>query len=88
MSLPFYFNNNPIGYTDFLVFRTNKMVGLAGDIDFSRNTSGSLTTAIWSSVVLIFKLSNSNTISFSSLLVYQLITLKKHDKKYCLYFNK
>ncbi|MCM1648064.1 hypothetical protein, partial [Thomasclavelia ramosa] len=46
MSLPFYFNNNPIGYTDFLVFRTNKMVGLAGDIDFSRNTSGSLTTAI------------------------------------------
>jgi len=46
MSLPFYFNNNPIDYTDFLLFRTNKMVGLAGDIDFSRNTSGSLTTAI------------------------------------------
>jgi hypothetical protein len=84
MSLPFYFNNNPITYTDFLVFRTNKMIRLAVDIDFSRNTSSEPYNSY-------LKLScfniNSNTISFTLLLVYQLIKSKNTTKKYYIHFN-
>lgn len=86
MSLPFYFNNNPITYTDFLVFRTNKMIRLAVDIDFSRNTSSEPYNSY-------LKLScfniNSNTISFTLLLVYQLIKSKNTTKKYYIhiFFN-
>ena len=85
MSLPFYFNNNPITYTDFLVFRTNKMIRLAVDIDFSRNTSSEPYNSY-------LKLScfniNSNTISFTLLLVYQLIKSKNTTKKYYIHFIK
>ena len=84
MSLPFYFNNNPITYTDFLVFRTNKMIRLAVDIDFSRNTSSEPYNSYLK--FSCFNI-NSNTISFTLLLVYQLIKSKNTTKIFFDSFN-